>query len=296
MRNEEWRRDPAAYETRQELATRYADIDRWRHVNNVAASGLHQEARMHWLRQRVGPDAWYSDGVLLRPAVIATDFLGEGRYPGAIVAAALCTQADDQTLGMASALFQNGACIGQQQTWLQGWCNGEPVPLPAAVRQGAAGAFAHPATATDPAVAPAEHGPLPWSLSLMSRFGDADGDDVMGDLAVARLMEQARVTALRRAAPAFHEGIVESGLGIVVAHTTVRHLQYRRVVPEFDARIGMVRVGSSSFTVRTALYRRDACIAVADSVLVIVDRKAMRAASLPERSRDALLEVAPSAG
>lgn len=290
MRKEEWRREPANYDSRAQHSTRYADIDLWRHVNNVAAGTLHQEARMRWLREHVHENVWFSDGVLLRPALIATDFLAEGRYPGDILAAARCTEVTSEGLGLGSALFQQGACIGLQQTWLRGWCDGRPAALPEDVAQALARhAVAPVAVQSVPAdVAPAAHGPLPWDIALPSRFSDSDGDEVMGEIAIARLMEQARISAMRRAMPGFHEGMVQSGLGIVVAHTTVRHLQHRRAVPVWQARVGVARVGSSSFTIRAALYRREECVAVADSVLVIVDRRATRPAGLPAASREAL--------
>src|SRR5690606_658071 len=116
----------------------YTDVDPWRHLNNVAVYGLHQEARIRWLTQALGENAWYSDGVLLRPAMVSTDFVGEGRYPGTVEVGARCIGHDEDGWDLATAVFQSGACFGVQQTRMAAWCDGRPVALSQALRDAAA--------------------------------------------------------------------------------------------------------------------------------------------------------------
>ncbi len=291
MKNEVWRRDSSFYDRLYPLATRYTDVDPWRHLNNVAVSGLHIEARTQWLINAVGPDAWYSDGVLLRPTLVATDFVGEGRYPGMVEVGARCIGHDADGWDMATAVFQDGVCFGVQQTRMTAWCDGRPVALSESLREAIASApsatpeFAQPATM--PVLAPQDY---PRTLEIMGRYGDADADACLGEAAAARYMEQARSSAMGDALRAASAEIRSGGLGTVVAHGKIQFLRHQRTAAVLRAGVGVVKVGNSSMTIRTALFRDDDCLAVGDTVLVMTDRRTTRPAALPQSARELLLE------
>ena len=75
-----------------------------------------------------------------------------------------------------------------------------------------------------------------------------------------------------------------------MAHGTIRFLQHRRPAAMLRAGVGVVKVGNSSMTVRTGLFRGDECLAVGETVLVMTDRRTSRPAPLPQSARAALLE------
>ena len=50
MKQDTWRRDPAAYALQGTLQPRFTDVDMWQHINNVAQIGLHGEVLQQWLR------------------------------------------------------------------------------------------------------------------------------------------------------------------------------------------------------------------------------------------------------
>lgn len=298
MKNETWRRDPSFYDRLYPLATRYTDVDPWRHLNNVAVYGLHQEARIQWLVQALGENAWYCDGVLLRPAMVSTDFVGEGRYPGVVEVGASCIGHDDHGWDLATAVFQSGACFGVQQTRMAAWCDGRPVALPQELRDAAArhqcgdGLPASDSSTPSPADVPVA--PLqayPSIMDITGRFGDADADACIGEAIVARYMEQARASATGTALRSASEEVRSGKLGTVVAHGNIRFLSHRRTAALLKAGVGVVRVGNSSYVIRAGLFCGDECIAVGDTVLVLTDRGTSRPAALPLSAREALMNM-----
>ena len=298
MKNEAWRRDPSFYDRLYPLATRYTDVDPWRHLNNVAVYALHQEARIQWLAQALGENAWYSDGVLLRPATVSTDFVGEGRYPGLVEVGARCVGHDEHGWDLATAVFQSGACFGVQQTRMAAWCDGRPVALPQALQDAAAGYLSlENMPAMDPSVpSPADVPVVPLEaypsvMDITGRFGDADADACIGEAIVARYMEQARASATGTALRAASEEVRSGKLGTVVAHGNIRFLSHRRTAALLKAGVGVVRVGNSSYVIRAGLFCADECIAVGDTVLVLTDRGTTRPAALPLAAREALMDM-----
>lgn len=303
MKNETWRRDPSFYDRLHPLATRYTDVDPWRHLNNVAVYALHQEARIQWLAQALGENAWYSDGVLLRPAMVSTDFVGEGRYPGVVEVGARCVGHDDEGWDLATAVFQSGACFGVQQTRMSAWCDGRPVALSQALRDAAARLHsAEELPAMEPsAPSPADVPVVPLDaypaiMDITGRFGDADADACIGEAIVARYMEQARASATGTAMRAASEEVRSGKLGTVVAHGNIRFLSHRRTAALLKAGVGVVRVGNSSYVIRAGLFRGEECIAVGDTVLVMTDRRTSRPATLPMDAREALMEMSMANG
>lgn len=303
MKNEAWRRDPSFYDRLYPLATRYTDVDPWRHLNNVAVYALHQEARIQWLVQALGENAWCNDGVLLRPALVSTDFVGEGRYPGLVEVGARCVGQDEHGWDLATAVFQSGACFGVQQTRMTAWCDGRPVELSEVLRDAAA---RHHSSEGLPAMEPLAPSPAdvpvvpldayPAIMDITGRFGDADADACIGEAIVARYMEQARASATGTALRKVSDEVRSGKLGTVVAHGNIRFLSHRRTVALLKAGVGVVRVGNSSYVIRAGLFCGDECIAVGDTVLVMTDRQTSRPAALPLAAREALMEMSVAAG
>jgi len=291
LKKEAWRRDPSFYDRLYPLATRYTDVDLWRHLNNVAVSCLHIEARTLWQLQTFGPDAWFSDGVLLRPSVTATDFINEGRYPGMVEIAARSVARQEDGWDIASALFQNGACFGVQHSHLVAWCDGVQVSMPAEWLEGDVQSQGLDVAPVRPAGPPASLlQEYATQVDITGRFGDDDVDGCFSEGGVARCMEQARAITTGRYIRAASPEIASGKLGTVVAHSVTRFISHRRTPPTMRAGIGVAHVGNTSMTVRVGLFKEEECLAVSDTILVLTDRSTGRPTPWPQSARESLLE------
>lgn len=297
MREESWRRMAQTYGELTSIPPRYADVDVMRHLNNVAVGVMHLEARMRWLMRTLAPDAWRADGVRLRPRWLATDFLGEGHYPDAVDAGVRCLGVDSEGWDMASGLFQHGTCFGTQHARLSAWCDGMPIALPDAIRhslQAASQPLAQPGSPAPMAPRP-EIGDFAWSVSLQSRFADIDADGHAGEVALSRYMETARILGVRDGVPDLSRALQAEGMGLVVGRVEMTVFSLPRPPRQWHAGVRISRLGTASFTVQCALFARDACVAVSDTVLVSIQRDAMRARALPETAREALAPLIQTA-
>lgn len=89
----------------------------------------------------------------------------------------------------------------------------------------------------------------PFELSLQLRWSDMDALGHVNNARIVTLMEEAR---LRWSRPDAHTGRFEFGL--VVASLQVDYLRPVLYRPEIHIRIGTVRIGTKSFTVRHTGY------------------------------------------
>ncbi len=298
MREESWRREPSAYGEQMDIAPRYVDIDVMQHLNNVAVGSIHQEARMRWLMAHVSPGAWRAEGVQLRPRVLVTDFLGEGRYPAAIEAGVRCLGVDAHGCDMATALFQQEACFGTQQVRLAAWHEGLPIALPGALRDtlgAAVNALPEGDVPTLAAQQPPALADFAWTVELQSRFGDMDADGQAGELALSRYVETARILGVRDGLPALHEALQAEGMGLVVGRVSLDIFRQRHPGRGWQAGVRIARLGNASFTVECALFARDTCIALSQTVLVSIHRQTRRAQALPASVREAMSPLLSSA-
>ena len=283
------RLDPAHYPTRFTLPTRFADMDQWQHLNNSALISLHGEAVQRWLCDAFGTDAWRpaTDGPVLALQHNATDFIAESHFPAPLEAGVRLLAHDDQGLVLATALFQQGHCVGLHEATLTGWQHGRPAGLPAGLR---AGLPAAPAAgpARPAADAGTDHPPTPeamtWRTTLATRFGDVDARGHASDVSFARLAEQLRVDFLTRQLGAMRD---QDATSFTVGRVALRWWQ-RGGLPQAAWQAGgrVLRVGERSISVQGALFDDSGtCHASAESVLVCIDRRSRRSTPLPEALR-----------
>ncbi len=132
MRNDPRRHEVAAYPWTIELATRFADMDVNRHLNNVAVAQLYEETRVrfNWRLRAAHPE--------LKPRYLVgrveIDYLGEGRYPAAVTSGYGIAAVGNTSFRVAMALFQQGVCIGLCDTVMVYRGETGPAPLPAPLR------------------------------------------------------------------------------------------------------------------------------------------------------------------
>lgn len=287
-----WRHDASAYPWTGQIAPRFADMDRWQHLNNAALIGLHGEVALQALMQLLGPGLWRpgSQAPLLHAS--RTDFLAESHYPEALAAGARLLCLDAQGLHLATALFQQGRCVGLHQAVFcpEGGCPPDWAQALASTGVGTGTPALGPDTAATwlpppPAAAPTL-AQMAWQTSLPLRFADTDARGLVADATLARLAEQLRVGLVGRLGAA----VMASGdTGFMVAQVALRWLQRGPAPEAFTGGSRLTRVGERSIGLQGALFGPDGrCVATADSVLVCISRSSRRSTPLPPALRQAL--------
>lgn len=288
MKHDAWRHDAAQYTARYELPTRYADVDTLRHLNNSALHGLHLEARMRFLAERIGDAHWRSPGPRLRPLRVTTDFLLQSHYPEPVHAAVRVTALDARGLTLGSALFQGGRCVGLQSTRLQARSRGEADALPAPWLA----ALDSPVPA--PAAEVAMPQPTPWAAypqqrELDTRYADLDATARVSEGALMRGAETGRSALLRAAFAALDDPAGRQSVGLLVARVDLHMADWRALPPRWRLGAGVSHLGRSSVVVRVGFFdEQPSPLASADCVLVFVDRDRGQPLAMPEAVRDAL--------
>lgn len=111
MKPEPHRLDMAAYPRCKPVPIRFADVDMFRHLNNVATGQFYEEARFELLAEARELVAKEDRGTLVI-ASVNTAFLGQARYPGTIDVGTGILRIGERSLVIAQGLFTGGKCIG----------------------------------------------------------------------------------------------------------------------------------------------------------------------------------------
>lgn len=131
-------------------------------------------------------------------------------------------------------------------------------------------------------------GNYPCRSTLSVRYGDQDADGLFSDTAIARYVEQARsfllLEALRSAGMDFHNGPI----GMLIASIKLDMIDHRTPGREVELATGVSRIGRTSIDLRVGIFSDDACIAVAENVMVIVARDSGRPVPMPQSMLDTL--------
>ncbi|MEZ5707947.1 MAG: acyl-CoA thioesterase [Blastomonas sp.] len=117
------------YPRHKPVPIRFADVDMFRHLNNVATGQFYEEARFELLaeaRERAGKD---ERGAMVL-ANVDTAFLRQARYPGTIEVATGIVSLGERSLVIGQALFLEGKCIGTADSVVV--CIGSDGPCPIA--------------------------------------------------------------------------------------------------------------------------------------------------------------------
>lgn len=286
MRQDAWRRDLTSYPLRGTLMPRFTDVDVWQHLNNTALITMHGEVVQQAVQSVLGPDAWRASSPVFGGLSAATDFVAEAYYPAPIAWGARLTEAGEDGLRVATALFQEGRCVGLHDAVLACWGQGQRVPtddgrLPAlrALDLPSLAASSLHSEHDEPALSA-----FPWRTELKVRFGDSDARRLASDAFLARCAEQMRVEFLGEAFGAMRERLG----GMLVAHVALRWR--RRLAPGPVWRVGcaVAHIGDRSLAVRGAMFDGEDCVATCESVMVSIDPKTRRSAALPDGTRQAL--------
>lgn len=290
MKTQPWQLESGAYPFSIRVNPHYSHLDTERHVNNVAVQSFHTEARTRFHMAVLGDRAWYSDDVLLRPRRTVTHFLRETHYPHDVTAAVRLVAVEDDRYRLVQALFQNGECVGVQECLMGAWAGTGWVALPEATRRALADEQVDGQPLRPWPELPEESEtfePGPRQVALTARYADLDPDRRLAELALARYLEQARagsVTMLR-----------QPNLGLLVARIDIRYQRWDTGMGEVALSSELAGIGNSSFVLRgrAAVDRRP--VAMAESVMVLIDRDTHRPTPVSDALRAEMAVLEPTA-
>ncbi|GAB3677246.1 acyl-CoA thioesterase [Salinisphaera aquimarina] len=291
MKTQPWQLDVNAYDFRHTLSPQYGHLDTLRHVNNVAVHGFHTEARMRHLLTLLGREALFADDVLLRPRRTVTNFLHETHYPEDVICGVRLVAVGNDHYRLAIGLFQDGQCVSVQECLMGAWHGDQWVDLPAPVHAAFAAQLADDAALV--ALPALDDGSVevhryPSRVAVTARYADMDPDARIGELALARFVEQSRTGSLNM--------MRKPGMGLLVARVDIRYDRWVRGLGSVELVSALAGIGNSSFALRCGVQVDDRLVAVGESVMVLIDGASRRPTPLTAPLRQAMtpLMVAPS--
>jgi len=128
------------------------------------------------------------------------------------------------------------------------------------------------------------------TVSLTSRYGDLDADNLLSETALLRYLEQARSHALIELLKECDIDLQceDSSIGMLIAHVSVEILRHATPGPEIRLASCVSRIGTSSVQLQVGIFSEGHCLAVADNVLVFIARATGRPTELPAILRERL--------
>lgn len=134
------------YPERLGVPVRFADLDPLGHVNNVAFGYFYEEGRAALNRAAFPPELRRAHDMRIVIADLHIAFLAEAFYPGEIIVGTGVSRIGASSYTTASAIFQNGACLGTCDTVMVNTVEGRSAPLPEAARTALSRFLLRPAT------------------------------------------------------------------------------------------------------------------------------------------------------
>jgi acyl-CoA thioester hydrolase len=136
MKSDPWRQQLASYPFTFDIVTRYGDVDRNDHINNVAVAQLYEELRVRFAHHaREGGSAELANWTKMVVAEVRISYLREMRYPGIVTGGIGIQRIGNASYQLACALFQGGICASVAEVVLVCFNEGRSRPIPEPVRQ-----------------------------------------------------------------------------------------------------------------------------------------------------------------
>ncbi|MET0987073.1 MAG: hotdog domain-containing protein [Steroidobacteraceae bacterium] len=131
LRHERERRITGNYPHRFEHRLQYADMDSFRHVNNVAIARLLEEGRAALNIEVFGEECLLdpAPGQQLLFANINIAYLLQANYPGTVLVCSAVTAVGNTSWTLAQAAFQHGECFAVASAVMVKAREGRPSPL-----------------------------------------------------------------------------------------------------------------------------------------------------------------------
>jgi acyl-CoA thioester hydrolase len=127
-RPDDRRRSPDLYPVRYLSRLRFADVDVLGHLNNVAQSALHEDARTT-LCEQLFPSSERPAGSRLVIGQNSLHFLNEAFYPGDLLICAGIGRVGGKSFVCSTALFSEQTCVSVADSVMVMERSNRPVPL-----------------------------------------------------------------------------------------------------------------------------------------------------------------------
>jgi acyl-CoA thioester hydrolase len=105
----------------------------------------------------------------------------------------------------------------------------------------------------------------PHTLEVPARFSDLDPQNHLNNVAIGNFYEEGRAHFNRRA---FAQVGARTGVRMMMVNVAITYLREGRYPGVLTVATGVLRLGSSSFTLGQALFQKSECIGVCESVTV----------------------------
>lgn len=106
---------------------------------------------------------------------------------------------------------------------------------------------------------------------LQTRYGDVDSNGHLNNVAIARLLEEARGRFHRILFGASETSPAGQARELLVAHVTIDYLAEGEYGPDVESSVAVTRIGTSSYRLAIGLFQLGRAIALADAVMVVRD-------------------------
>ena len=126
--------DPALYPLSCSIPSRYGDLDPNGHINNVAMTGILEDARVRFLLGCM-PDHSIL-GWQIMAASFNVEYLGQGYYPEPVDVRGGCTHIGRSSFALAQLARQGERPVAYAQTVMVWVEHDRPAPIPDAFRNG----------------------------------------------------------------------------------------------------------------------------------------------------------------
>jgi acyl-CoA thioester hydrolase len=143
--------DPGAFAYWTRDTVRFSDMDRYRHINNVATATYCETGRVEFA-ETVWPGSTAGQGagwVILR---LTVNFLAQAHYPGDVNIGTRIDRVGTTSCVMGQGLFKDGVCFATSEAilvWLDLADGGRPTPIPDDLRARLLGEVVNPRLKAD---------------------------------------------------------------------------------------------------------------------------------------------------
>ncbi len=126
----------STYPFHHEIRARFADVDSFGHLNNVAVASYYEDARAVFNRSELGDVTLAREqGSHFVVARTLIHYLAEARYPGAYQVGLGISRIGTSSLVYSTGLFRDAVCVGLCDAVMVHLTHEGPTPLPPEVRE-----------------------------------------------------------------------------------------------------------------------------------------------------------------
>ncbi|MBC2664561.1 acyl-CoA thioesterase [Novosphingobium flavum] len=119
--------DPARYPHARDVATRYADLDPNRHVNNIAMAALFEDSRARLVHEL---DSGWIGSLAVMIVNFTIDYLGQAHYPAPLTLHSAVIAVGRTSMTLLQLARQEGRAVAIATTVVVLTDGERPVPIP----------------------------------------------------------------------------------------------------------------------------------------------------------------------